>query len=278
MIIYLNDLALGAPGSGIFIDEEVEGLNLPAIRTSSGVYAGSHGGYIGAQFFDNRSVSIPGRVFSSNVDEALTKRREITSALVLYPTPMTVRIVDDDGSAYTFDAVVIDFKMPIKRDRMMSQFKLELLATDPLIYDDTAGSELSTTLERTVGGGIDYPMTWPIVWEPGTQPTTVTNGGISFVFPTITLTGLASNPSVTNVTTGERFKLDDLTTTDGDVIVIDMKNRTVTLNGGSIYNKRSSDSQWWGLPVGASSIALDSAGGGDTITGTISWRSGYLGI
>ena len=65
---------------------------------------------------------------------------------------------------------------------------------------------------------------------------------------------------------------------DGDVIVIDMGNRTVTLNGSNIMGNRTDDSTWWGLTPGDNLIVLTSATGDDSVYAELQWRNGVMGI
>lgn len=65
---------------------------------------------------------------------------------------------------------------------------------------------------------------------------------------------------------------------DGDLVVVDMFKRTLTLNGANIIGNKTNDSVWWGLQVGANSIVLDSGSGSDTVTADIYWRNGVRGI
>lgn len=51
MIISLNGYNLNDGTTGAWLNTEIDGLEMPTIRTSTGNYAGRDGGYIGAQFF-----------------------------------------------------------------------------------------------------------------------------------------------------------------------------------------------------------------------------------
>jgi hypothetical protein len=64
----------------------------------------------------------------------------------------------------------------------------------------------------------------------------------------------------------------------GDVVVIDMANRTVKLNGSSIMGNKTSDSTWWGLQPGNNPVVLNSDSAGDAVTGVLVWRNGVRGI
>jgi hypothetical protein len=282
MRLWLNEYELNSPENRVYVDVPLEGLEKPSVRTSRGTNTGQTGGYISAQLYDVRSVSILGRVFSPDINEALEKRREIQSYLKLHPEFIVVRILDDDGSQYTFNAYFVDFKMPIERGRMMSKFKLELEAPDPVIYDDAAGAALSATVNQIIPGGFQFTDTSPqfddFYFSAGSDATTVENTSEVTSLPIITITGQITNPIFTNRTTGESFRLEDYSVDSSAVTVINMAERTVTLNGGNVFAYAPVDVDWFGLVPGENRIEFTSGSGGDVTTATISWRPGYWGI
>lgn len=278
MIITLNDFELNSRTSKFYLDEDVQGLSLPEIRTSSGVYSGRDGGYIGAQFYGMRALTLVGRVFGQDVVEIEQKRRELQDAL--RTKNITMRVTTNAGYTYLIYCNLLKFDMPIKRTVTIAPFKIELLAADPVIYDDTAGAALTATVGKVLRGGYTYPVVYPVLWQAGAQPTSVLNGGNTMVYPVITLTGSAHEPVLYNNTLGKLFRMEDFTMGAGDTLVIDMHPRahTVLLNGGSVFHKVSADSQFWGLEVGQNALLLDTNDGNDTVSAEIEWRSGYIGI
>lgn len=282
MRIWLNDFELNNPSKRVYVNDPIEGLDKPPIRTSRGSNTGQSGGYIGAQQYGARPVTINGSIFSSDVAEALSMRREIQSHLPIHPNRITVRILDDDGSVYTFDAYLIDFQMPINRARMKSLFKIELEAPDPVIYDDAAGSALETVVNQLIPGGVQFTDTSPqfdsFYFSAGSDSTTVTNTSDVTSYPIITIEGQITDPVFTNRTTGESFRLEDYAVDSSAVTVIDMANRTVKLNGGNVLAYAPVDVNWWGLVPGDNLIVFTSGNGGDVTEANISWRPGYWGI
>src|SRR5690554_4879677 len=118
MRLWINDFSINDWANRTWLNNgDIEGLDIPSISTSKGKNTGQHGGYVGAQAFGPRAVSIPGSIFASDVSEAVSKRRELQSHLRIHPDVNHVRIEDDDGSMYAFDAYLMDFSMPISRSR-----------------------------------------------------------------------------------------------------------------------------------------------------------------
>ncbi|MBV1778673.1 phage tail family protein [Paeniglutamicibacter sp. ABSL32-1] len=299
MRIWLNDFELNNPAKRVYMNEDIEGLDLPDIRTSRGQRAGQAGSYFGAQIFDARYITIQGSIFSGSVAEALQRRKEIQAALPLYPDRLTVRILDDDGYAYILYAQVMSFKMPIKRARMKSLFKLELEAADPTIYDDTAGSALSAPINKAVPGGFVFNSTspvfgWSFYFSAGQPNSSVDNSSNVAVNPVIKITGATTNPILTNVTTGQVFQLDNYATASDSVTLIDMQQHTVKLGtaadidpetglfyegrGGNVFGYAPLASEFWSLVPGINQIKFDSGSGADVSSALMVWRPGVMGI
>lgn len=72
-------------------------------------------------------------------------------------------------------------------------------------------------------------------WEAGggSTVTTATNNSIANVAPTITITGLAQNPSFTNLTTNQTLNYGGNVTTT-QTLVIDVAKKTAKLNGANV--------------------------------------------
>ncbi|MFC8008931.1 phage distal tail protein [Streptomyces cinereoruber] len=283
MRIFLNDFELNNPSNRMFLDEDLEGFELPAIRSSRGIRSGQSGSYFGAQFWDSRRITLKGRVFSDTVAESLEKKRELQAALPLFPDQIELRMIDDDGRAYIMFCQVMDFKMPIKRQRFQHSFKIELEAPDPVIYDDTAGGSLTATIHKAVAGGMLFSATTPTFgvstgFSAGMPNTTVSNPGSTAVYPVITITGKTTNPSITNLTTGERFHLTGYAVDSSAVTVIDMLNHTVTLNGGNAFGYVPTDSDWVSLIPGDNEFLFETDASSDVATADLEWRPGMMGI
>jgi hypothetical protein len=280
MIITVNGFVLNDPnsGNGVYLDEPVGGLSMAPIRTSQGTYSGRDGGYVGAQFYSGRLISLTGKIFNTQSSAAVEAIRRAFEAALAAPPPLVMTIVTNGGSQYALNVYVDSLDIPINRSPSQAPFNLSLIAPDPTIYDNSAGGLNTVTINPVVGGGLTWPLTWPLPWSAGTQPITINNSGNVTIYLTITLTGAMTNPTVLNVTTGQFFSLTGLTTSAGDVLVIDLLNRSVMLNGGSVLSYAALTSSWWPLVPGSNTIKFTTTNSSDPVTGTLSWRSGYRGI
>jgi hypothetical protein len=189
-----------------------------------------------------------------------------------------MNITTNSGGLYTLNVYLDALDMPVAKAPTMCDFKLSLIAPDTNIYDNSAGGALSATVSKQTTGGITWPIHWPITWSGASSPTIVTNTGSVTIYPKITLTGAMTNPTITNSTAGQSFALTGFTTGTSDVVTIDMLNRAVLLNGGSVLQYMTSGSSWWPLLVGNNSITLSTTGGSDNVSASITWQAAYRGI
>lgn len=281
MNILLNDeLTLSAtPYQGNFYIKSVTGLGSADIRTSSFLFSGRHGGMITDQLYGFRDIAINGMI-GNNTTTALEHRQNRTALLNALPigSSIPVYITVFSGETYRIDCNVIDVKLEYRQRGHMSDFLIQLSAGDPYFYSTDGGDEQTATMSRILdSGGYVTPYILPVVWESGGAPTIVNNSGDANYYPVITLNDEALNPSITNGATGETFAL-ELSMLDGDEIVIDMYNRTVTLNGADILGNKTDDSVWWALVPGDNPISLDTDVADDPVTATLTWRNGLAGI
>lgn len=281
MNILLNDiLTLSAdPAGGNFIITDVKGLGPADIRTSSFLYSGRSGGLVTDQLFGFRQIDITGKIGSvgGTRDQQKIDRQALVDSMPLGATfPVYVTLFNNE--TYRIDCNLTDLKLEYSRAGYMSDFLIQLTAGDPLFYSTEGGDEQTATINLLVQtGGYVTPYDLPVDWAVGAQATTVLNSGNTIVLPIIELHDEAHDPIITNQTTGQTFGL-DISMEDGDVIVIDMGNRTVKLNGSSIMGNRTGDSSWWGLTPGNNSIVLTSDTGDDNVYAELIWRNGLTGI
>jgi len=272
-------LTINDPSSGSYITGKLAGLGLPAVRVTRGSYSGRPGGFSGKPEWEPRLITIDGLLIADEVPLMQDRRRSFLAAFSGLEG-VELHIDYENGKSYLIYAELIgtpelDY---VPLDPLRAPFALEFLANDPIIYDNTTGLTELVPLGRREGGGFTYPIVYPIVYDPGGQPVNVPNTGDVEIFPVITLHGVATNPVITNFSTGESFALLNIKTASYDVLTLDMNGPSVQLNGGNIYDAVAYQSNWLYLRRGDNFIALDTASDDDTVSGNISWRNGVLGI
>lgn len=114
----------------------------------------------------------------------------------------------------------------------------------------------------TGGAGVELPVELPVELVGSGPPGsgTVVNGGTIDAFPVLRLFGplAAGQLVVENRTTGRRLVFDDLEVTGGNYVEVDVRRRTILLNGllsQSRYDRLVvAESQWWTLAPGVNDV------------------------
>jgi len=278
-ILLPTNLVLSAlANGGNFIITGVTGLGSADIRTSSFLFSGRSGGMVTDQLLGFRQIDITGEIGSNtSTRESHKLDRDLLENALAIGATFPVYITVFSGDTYRIDVNVTDFKMEYKQGGRRSDFLIQLTAGDPYFYSTDGGDEQSANVTRVAEGGYVTPYILPVIWEAGGAPTIVLNSGNANYYPTVTLNDEALNPTITNLATGETFGL-ELSMLDGDEVIIDMYNRTVTLNGSDILGNKTDDSIWWALLPGDNPIMLETDTADDPVTATITWRNGVTGI
>lgn len=276
MEVYLDEFALN-DGIMMHMDESIEGVaGLPNIRSASGQNVGRDGGWVSRQLYDARYISFQGRIFNGDALEVEQKRREF--ATVLRRKLLTLRIVTYGGQEFTAQVNVMGNQMPITWEMNVVKWKIDLQANDPLFYDNSAGA-LEATITKLIQGGFDIPFDIPLDISPGGAPLVVNNAGNEVVYPRIEITTKATNPEIINQTTNQTMKINVSVLGTGDILVIDMRNQTITYNGLNIYGLKTEGSEFWGIDPGDNVLLLLTDVPAETAAeADIFYQSGFIGI
>lgn len=279
MYFEIDDLKIG-DDSKYHVQSPIVGLDMPTIRMGSGEYSGKDGGYVSTQFYSYRTIVINGFYIGSTCDEADSLRSNLISSLPIRQS-LSMFITSFSGDKYLAEVYLRDFKMDMIGG-VHGVFQLTFVSPSPYLYDagdgiDPESGWTEQTIYKLIGGGYVTPYSLPVQWAPGTQPNVIENTGDTYLNPQIILTGVFTNPRITNITENKFIQV-DLTTAPGDVLNIDLQNRTITLNGGSVLASRNADSSWWGLRPGNNTIELTSDDSDDDTSAILRWRSQFLGV
>lgn len=280
MIIKIGDTITFGGNSKFQITPPLSGLTSPDIRTGDGLYAGVDGGYVSSQLYGFRNIVISGFYIGKTCQEADELRQQLMSELhirYLYP----IFITSFSGKHYFVEGYITDRRSDITNPTS-GEFQITIHCPDPIIYDggdgiasDSAWFEQTFYKEQPGGFNIEYQV--PVQWVAGQMATNIENLGTVAAYPIITLSGKFTSPRITNLTTNEFIEL-ERTTTASDTIVINMKERIITLNGVSIASSRTIESSWWTLAQGNNKIVLETYSSSDNNFGTIKYKIGYLGV
>lgn len=252
------------PTTGIYMLQDLpEGLRHPAVRQSEQALQNRHGVLDSVSYYGARRISLTGKIIASTQSLRKTLEENLREIFQLDgvqtgddPSYYTLYMVDEDSTAKQMEVKVsrgIEFSKdagnPYIRD-----FIVEMKAKNPVWLSQTL---YSTSVDQgKVSSTLTLPTTLPITFgKTFLNEATITNGGNFATFPVITITGEGENPTVTNVTTGQSFTINE-TLASGDELVIDCENGTVTLNGADALGSLDSSSQFIALAAGANTIQV----------------------
>lgn len=275
MRVYLDDFELNNAENLMYLDEPIEGVSgLPNIRSATGVNQGRDGSWVSRQLYEGRYISFQGRIFGGEPIDVENKRRELVS--VLQRKKLKLRIITYAGMEFVTEVFVMANQMPINRELNIVKWKIDLLSEDPLFYDNSAG-ELLATVGKVMDGGFDIPFDIPFNISAGGEPSVVTNSGNETVYPIITISTPATNPKLINRATNEFMQV-MTTVLDGDKLIIDMRNKTITHNGLNIYALQRDGSTFFGLIPGVNVMEIQSDIASEKSKAEVRYQSGFLGI
>lgn len=275
MRVYLDDFELNNAENLMYLDEPIEGVSgLPNIRSATGVNQGRDGSWVSRQLYEGRYISFQGRIFGGEPIDVENKRRELVS--VLQRKKLKLRIITYAGMEFITEVFVMANQMPINRELNIVKWKIDLLSEDPLFYDNSAG-ELLATIGKVMDGGFDIPFDIPFNISAGGEPSVVTNSGNETVYPIITISTPATNPKLINRATNEFMQV-MTTVLEGDKLIIDMRNKTITHNGLNIYALQRDGSTFFGLIPGVNVMEIQSDIASENSKAEVRYQSGFLGI
>lgn len=281
--IILDNLAFPQDAKGeLHWTGTIRGFGKGDIRSAPIVNSGANGGMIPDQFIDMRRIPLDLVVHSPDLHLVESLALQVNQVLEINKV-IEVRLITPTGKQYGLKARVLMAEPEIGDIVSLIDYRVELLAEDPIIYDYTDGSGVHINLQKAIPGGVPWEVDgidWNsegFDWEDGQGDAEVHNLGTAAVAPVIKISGATTNPIFTNKTTNQVISL-NITTTVGDEIIIDCSgDGTVTLNGQNIYNNLISDDFWNVIP-GLNIISYTSNSESDTATIDFGWLNGHMGI
>lgn len=279
-IVINKQITLDSSGSSDYSFYEVDGLTTPSYRNTNVVYAGRNGGQTSKQLYGQRVVSIKGGIDEFTCNDHLAARRALVNALS-FDADVPIDFVMSNGQVFTINGKFDQPQMEVT-GRVFSDFQLIIMSSDWRIYDTSGGASNSVTLQKVSEDGwqiasdgwfVDATGWW--IYS-GQSPTSVVNSGTTAVPPIFTINGASQNPTITNVGTGQSLKV-NVTTSPGDVLVIDANTKSVVLNGGNINGLLDPGSSWFYIQPGSNMLSFNQVLTNSTAV-TISWYNAYVSV
>ena len=226
---------------------------------------GFHGVKIPKSFWRERIMRLTVGVKAADSATYETKRRDLQAALDTPRAGNTLFKFTTQGGllvqsyAHLNTAIQAPF---YPGEVTIGEFRIELVAEDPLFYSQTL-TETDVTIKLPFGTGSGV----------------VANAGNAAVYPVIRILGAVTDPIITNTTTGKTVSLTGITIAAGEYIDIDMFNETVVDQAGASKYSYLLDDTFFTLEAGNNTITISgTAGGSGDRKITASFRSGYIGI
>ncbi len=260
----------------------VDGLEFPSTRIGVINRGGEHGAFIASSFYGERRITLEGRVAAGTDVGNEERRRDLETILAIerdsdgLPSLKTLKFTTlGDIDLQIKCSVASPLRMSIERP-LDSPFQIDLVSDYP-IEGQTANS---TTFTSPSGGGFILAVDVPIVFAASSGSNkTLSNVGTTEAYPILTFSGPLTNPSMHNQTLGKTFAITK-TLISGDTLVVDMREKTATLNGTTnALGDLTSNSEWiWLVPADNTMQFATSGGSTDTGNCVVAWRDSYLGV
>lgn len=254
---HYNGLTFG--GATAYGIKKVDGLSPPDVRVEESAKAEDHGSFVFASYVGPRTVVFEGDILAEHLvasnpasmsarldalrkafapqtsDQGLYIKWPHDARRVLWCRPKRLHFPKD-----------IDFNLGI------ANWAAEFIAGDPRMYDDATVSVVVA------------PGAWTTITHNGTFPTppelvfTVPAGDTAMVDPFVD-------------GSGDVFFRVNTTVNPGSTLRVNMKNKTILLDGVNVYGSLHRNSKWFDLPVGNLDLLFRRTSGGTNATMTVQY-------
>lgn len=258
----LNSDNTGLP----FIDvASVSGLDTAPLRTTTDDHQGTDGTYVDSPYESMRTVVVAGTLYTNPADpdtllnqlKADYNKNSIRPFYFQLPN-QPLKFVNGQGGGLQYD---------INTTRRTGQTPVQftVLAGDPYIYD-YPGQQVLIATPTVVNVGTSFNMAFNVGFG-GSIPinsATVVNSGTHTAYPTITINGPVTNPTLVDSVNGITMSF-NITLVAGDQIVINCKDKSVVLNNTVSRRSTLAGLKWFSVPAGMSeTIQFGAASGSGT--------------
>jgi hypothetical protein len=269
----LNSDSVGFP----FIDvSEVDGLDNAPYRVSQHDHEGTDGGFTDAEFETQRTITISGVLYCvPTAVEATLDTLKANFAPQRSPLPFYF-LPDSSVSQRVIFAKCLGIRYNWEQVRRTgsTNIQIQLVAEDPTIYDSSLLSA-SVGLPGSGGSGRGFPKSYPMSYGGAStsNAVTVTNAGNRPADATFIIPGPVTNPGIISDTTGGGLFF-SLVVNSGSNLVVNLRNRTVTLDGANRRSALRDPAGWFMLVPGANTIRY-TANAFTASQMTVQWRNAW---
>ncbi|MFH9295618.1 phage distal tail protein [Streptomyces sp. NPDC017520] len=263
--------------------------DLPALDSGTVPRAGSHGAYPGQLLAQSRTIGLDGLMVRAPRAHIGAVVEELETATVPVDVELPLAVWTDERGPRLVWARCLRRMLPVDvgyRVGTLLGGAVEWEATDPRRYgllERTATASLPTPepgLDWQTDPGperADWPLDFGAVGSAGGM--SATNTGNASTHPLVEFRGPVLRPSLTNLRTGDVLEY-DLPLAAGDVLTVDTRAGTVTLNGTAsrLYTatSRSVPEETFALAPGTTDLTFRAAPDSDPAgTVLVRYRPAY---
>jgi len=257
----------------------VDGLEgLPELSTQDSDRGFNDGMFSGRDFLRGRQLIFQMLVLAGSGNSAQQNFNLLQTSLLYQQqgtTAMNFKLSPTD-SEYLINARVRSVKAIVDPEFTYGFIKVavNMFCPDPRYYSAT-----TTTATMTVQPpqGRTYDRTYNLVYGGGalSSSTVITNNGWTTTYPTITITGPATNIVLGNIGMGEYLTI-NYALTNTETLVIDLDQKTITLNGVYARNLLAGNSKWFSAPPGTSNFYFTASNTDGSTSAVAVYRSAYV--
>lgn len=241
--------------TGMFVSVPIEGLDAGQVEVvSSNTASRFNNVIVHHNMYRGRVITFTGEIFGDTISAYQTNRQSFIAASKVKSdgSPILLKFTTMTDLALQTEVWAQKPVLP-DRDLTWTRYQLSLLAEDFRLYAQTPTVETYTANETDDS----------------------TNAGTEDTHAVFTITGPGNSIQVVNNDTSESFAIGDLSA--GEVVVVDTKNETVTLDDVDSYSIFSGD--FFRIRPGDNSLTFTVASGSDGNTElSVSFRSAYGGV
>jgi hypothetical protein len=239
-----------------------------------------HGAINDTRYGDGRLMALAFECLGTDYGDTMTQFRTVTAPMLqTWDYGAALLKWTEATSGLTLQRLVrldSDVTPHVDANSRMLLFQAQFFAEDPRAYSQTLTTVTGATLSAASGGlTFAAPFNWKFT-PSGGGTAACTNAGNRKTPPVIRIYGMAVNPQVLNVTTGDRISVTG-TIAAGDYLELDVVNRTAKLNGTTLRNNLidSASTTWWEMGSGTTNVRLLASTFDGTARADVLFRSAY---
>ncbi len=255
----------------IFKLQELRGVGIPPLIHETVKTPSRRGAQYVGMVFEERFLIVRLAVIGTSIANRQVHRRTLVNKLNPKVGQGTLKWTPD-ATVYAIDCYV-ESGLGFGRHRsdLLEFVTISFRCPDPAWYNPA-----EQTSAFAITGGLQIPMAIPMTISTLAESQVINNTGDLATYPTITIPGAFTNPTITNVTTGKVIAFSGLTVAGGETLVVDMDAQTAKVDGTSVMDKRTSASEAWPLEPGINTVKFETSTG--QATATVAWYVRFLGV